>query len=45
MTVTQDIAEGALLFLKAVAAASDVFPPLRSAAAGAVHVAELVKVR
>lgn len=41
----KDAGEVALIALKGVVAASDVFPPLKSAAGGIVHIAELVKVR
>jgi hypothetical protein len=36
--------EVALALLKVTAATSDWFPPLKSAAGGALHIAELVKV-
>lgn len=45
MGPAKEVGEAALLFLEAVAAASDAFPPLKSASAGALYVAKLAKVR
>ena len=42
--VLKEGGEGALALLRLTAAAADVFPPLKSAAGGALHIAELVKV-
>lgn len=40
-----EASEGALAFLKFVNDSADAFGPLKSAAGGALHIAELVKVR
>ena len=48
MKPTQALKEGgdaAFALLKLTYAAADAFPPLKSAAGGALHIAELVKVR
>lgn len=44
MNVAKEVGEAAFVFLEAVAAASDAFPPLKSASGGALHIAKLVKV-
>lgn len=45
MSVARDVSEAALLILRAVAAAADAFPPLKSAAGGALHIVDLIQVR
>jgi hypothetical protein len=42
--VAKEVGEAGFVLLKATAAAADVFPPLKSAAGGALHIAELVRV-
>ena len=43
--VLTEAGEIALALLKLTSASADVFPPLKSAAGGALHIAEIVVVR
>jgi hypothetical protein len=43
--ILTETGEVALALLRLTEASSDCFPPLKSAAAGALHIVELVKVR
>ena len=42
--IMEDVEDAALSLLKLTPAAADAFPPLKSAAGGALRIAELVKV-